>query len=87
MSHTPVKYIQPEDFVAKWIEAYEHDKGQRWIADELGIAYHRVISRASYMRRYGINLPPLLYRSKRLDDASRAELNALIKRTTGYEKQ
>lgn len=42
------KYIMPEDFINKWLEAVELGKTQRWIAKELGIGLVRVNQRAGY---------------------------------------
>lgn len=74
------KYIPPEAFIDKWLEAVVLGKGQRWISKELGIGYSRVGQRACYLRRYGVELPHLLNgRNNRKYDIDRKGWNEKIK--------
>lgn len=74
------KYILPEVFIEKWLEAVALGKGQRWISKELGIGYTRVSQRAHYLRRYGVELPYLLNgRSNRKYEVDRKGWNDRIK--------
>lgn len=54
------KYVLPEDFIEKWLEAASLGKGTGYISRELGISRERVRQRACYLRRYGVELPYLM---------------------------
>lgn len=71
-------------FVTKWVEAYNKDFTQEWVARELNVSEIYVRSRAEYLRRKGVNLPKLVTNYRRMMP-SVEDLNRIIEDSTSKE--